>query len=214
MSFKTLIATSALALSLATAAIAEGNFTGFYAGANLGYGTGKVDFNNNLAAPASTKADLSVSGMIGGLHGGYQYQIESFVLGAEAALSLSNTEGSVTTSAIKSALKRKNSFILAGRLGYVMNSNLLPYVKLGWDNASFEQKTTGSVTAANNISKSKRINGFVAGLGLDALVGQNFMVGGEWSYTFYSKTTLVGGATNNSSTPRIADFKVRLGYKF
>lgn len=44
MSIKTLLATSAVALSLASSgAMADANFTGAYLGANIGYGMGKTD---------------------------------------------------------------------------------------------------------------------------------------------------------------------------
>lgn len=63
-----MIATSAVAIALATSAMADSNFSGGYVGGNVGYGAGKTKFDNNETAVANKfKADLGISGVIGGV---------------------------------------------------------------------------------------------------------------------------------------------------
>ncbi|NCQ67149.1 MAG: porin family protein [Alphaproteobacteria bacterium] len=192
--------------------MADSNFSGAYVGGNIGYGAGKVkqdDRSNN------TSGDLGVSGVIGGLHTGYQHQFGMFILGAEAAANLSNTEGTTKTDAVKTSFKRKNAFGLAARAGLAVNS-WMTYVKLGWETAKFNAKESGNVAPnlADNYSKNKRLNAFVTGLGFETLVAKNMMIGAEWTYSFYQNKSFVSGADAEKFKPRIGDFKVRLGYKF
>lgn len=212
---KKMIATSAVALGLATSAMAaDTNFSGLYLGGNFGYGAGTAKQDNREAGANHRAADLSMNGVIGGLHTGYQHQFGLFVLGAEAAANLSNNDGSAKEGTVKTSFKRKHAFGLAARAGVVLNE-WMTYAKLGWENAKFDYKVSGSTTAANNVSKNKRLNAFVTGLGLETLVAQNMMLGAEWTYTFYKKKSYAAaGDAADKVKPRIADFKVRLGYKF
>ncbi len=213
MTFKTMIATSAVALAVVTSAMADSNFSGAYVGGNIGYGAGKVKKDDRVAAPNNRSTDLGMSGVIGGLHTGYQHQFGMFILGAEAAANLSNTEATDKNGAVKESIKRKNAFGLAARAGLAVNS-WMTYVKLGWETAKFNYKVSGNALAANNVSKNKRLNAFVTGLGFETLVAKNMMIGAEWTYSFYQNKSFVAGADADKFKPRIGDFKVRLGYKF
>lgn len=59
------------------APVAIGNWTGFYAGGQLGYGNVSADFDGD-----DILVD-DVDGLIGGLHVGYMQQFGAFVLGGE-----------------------------------------------------------------------------------------------------------------------------------
>jgi opacity protein-like surface antigen len=223
MTFKTMIATSAVALAVVTSAMADSNFTGAYVGANAGYGFGSTKVTNKLAA-FITNYDASLKGAIGGLHGGYQHQFGMFVAGVEASANLSNTKGSETTYAqtplanilVKTISdKRKHAFGLAARLGVDLNSWMV-YTKLGWENAKFESKGDAN-TALQGIElqfsgkSNRRSNAFVTGLGFETLVAKNMMIGAEWTTSFYDTKKM---ADRSVKILRIGDFKVRLGYKF
>ena len=66
------------------------SWTGWYAGINFGYGTGSSQGNYNVAVAGVPAASYGFNAMPGGgfagLQGGYNYQIGSFVLGAETDL--------------------------------------------------------------------------------------------------------------------------------
>ncbi len=86
------------------------NWTGFYAGLNLGYQWG-----------SATNTGLSPSGVAGGIQGGYNWQTGNFVLGAETDLQLSGASDSA------GAFKFSNPWFgtLRGRGGYAINNILL-----------------------------------------------------------------------------------------
>lgn len=212
MTFKTMIATSAVALAVATSAMADSStHTGFYLGGSLGYGTGKTKFDNKEAGAANVRGDLKMRGPVFGFHTGYQYQMNMFVAGLEAALNLGNTKKDTKIGAVKVTHKRDFAFGIATRLGVAVESWLL-YTKLGWENANFN--TNVKLNDFTLYSKNKRSNGFLAGLGVEKLFNNGIMLGGEWTYTQYKKFSMASGNVKDSFKPRIHDFKVRLGYKF
>lgn len=217
----TLIVTSAVAASIATSAVADTNMTGFYIGANGGYGAGtdKTHITNN--GGINRKNDRGLQGAVGGLHLGFQKDFGQFVAGLEGSASLSNTKGSFTNgtgvNAQKATFKRKNALGVAGRLGVKLNC-WLAYAKLGYENAKFSSSLNNVAGLVGSASKNKRLNAFVPGIGFETMLSDHVMFGGEWTYSLYSgkKFNKNQGVAQVSDKhkPRIGDFKLRLGYKF
>ncbi len=90
-------------------------WTGFYVGANLGYLWGMV-----------TNAGFNHSGVAGGGQAGYNWQVRSFVFGAETDLQLTGAQDTV------GGFKFSNPWFgtLRARAGYAMN-NILLYATAG-----------------------------------------------------------------------------------
>jgi outer membrane immunogenic protein len=83
------------------------NWTGFYAGGNFGYGFGQptapaigfsdpygIGIGNFLELGGFNIASYPNKGVLGGIQAGYNYQISSWVLGAEADWSATDISGS------------------------------------------------------------------------------------------------------------------------
>jgi len=202
-----LLAASAFATSAMAAETS--NMTGFYVGANGGYGVGKTTAKN---ATAETKGTMALDGFLGGLHAGYQKDFGCLVAGLEGHGYLSNTKGSEVTSATDSlTAKRKHGLGVSGRFGAKLNS-WLTYVKVGYDRAKFT--STEKENGVTLPSKSKNLNGLVLGLGAETMVSSNVALGAEITQTLYKGYTVKTAATNVKINNRVADFKLRLSYKF
>jgi opacity protein-like surface antigen len=206
----TLLTISAVAVALTAPVLASSkNMSGAYLGASFGYGIGELHSRMKSNTGLSTNMNPSMKGMIGGLHLGFQKDFGRFVAGVEGAGNLSNTKTSdsfqVGALSIKNAVKRKNALNAAGRFGVKLNDWLV-YAKGGYENAKFSSD-----------SKSKRVNGLLAGLGFETVTCNHVMFGGEYTYTMYKretfKTTTNGIQISRKIQPRIGDFKLRLGYK-
>lgn len=128
---------------------AGADWTGFYAGANLGYG--------QLEAEGF---DEDTEGATYGLHAGYLYDLGSLVVGAEVEYDVTDITDEATGIDLDSVARLK------GRLGYDAGA-FLPYVTAGAAQAS----TSGALEAEDN--------GYFAGLGVDYQVSQNIRVGAE-----------------------------------
>lgn len=233
-----LLATAACALVAGSAAAADWN--GFYAGANLGYAGD--EFNYPLGAhfgstTVNGQADLTSSGFIGGLQGGYNWRLDDrWVLGVEADINASDVtgelgvSGGVTGGATASLSASVGSEIdnfstLRVRLGYRHNDNLLPYVTAG---AAFGDVSTGyainvssggsSVFSASG-SKSSDQSGWTAGVGVEYRVGDKFSMKTEYLYADLGdynvlNASLLGGAVAIDAETTLHTVRFGVNYLF
>lgn len=126
------------------------DWTGFYAGAQVGYGKSK--------SPAFSQ---DIDGAVYGVHAGYNYDFGQYVLGGEVDYDKTNI-----SDAAGSGIELDSVARLKLRAGYDAGS-FLPYFTAGVAQA----KTTGSLAATDT--------GNFYGLGVDYMVSPNVMVGGE-----------------------------------
>lgn len=130
--------------------IARGNdWTGFYAGGQLGYG-------RLLADPLTEDPD----GITFGVHAGYLYDLGNAVIGGELELDGTNIEDETADVALDSVTRAKF------RVGYDAG-NWMPYLAGGIAQAS----TSGAVEGTDT--------GAFGGIGIDYLLSDTIRVGGE-----------------------------------
>lgn len=132
------------------AAPASPDWTGFYAGVQLGYAD--VDSND---------AGLDGNGLIGGIHGGYRYDFGRFVAGAEVDLDAADVDLGDDIGSLDNVSRLK--LIGGAELG-----NSLVYATAGVARAD---ATVGRTDLSDN--------GTFFGAGFDVPVGERLTVGGE-----------------------------------
>lgn len=133
--------------------VVDNDWTGFYAGAQLGFGTGKV--------VEPSRPDIKEDLTSYGLHVGYNHDFGQFVLGGELdfnKLDIDNVDD-------KADLTR-----LRLRAGYDMG-RFMPYVTLG------AAKLSGEAGAVN-VSETKA----TYGIGADFMATDRIIIGGEYTY--------------------------------
>ncbi len=134
------------------------DWTGFYAGAHLGFGDVLVTTDDG------NRRDAEGDGTVYGVHGGYMYDLGSIVVGGELAwtdlggISLTNNNSADSMAAAKV------------RLGYDMG-NLLPYAVAGI--ARIEATDSGA-SVSDNFS--------LIGAGLDYAMTNNWRLGAEYNH--------------------------------
>jgi outer membrane immunogenic protein len=133
----------------------SGNWQGAYFGGNVGGGFGKAGVNR-------------ISGVAGGLQGGYNWQSDRFVFGLEA----DGTASDVISRSVADTYRQNWLASGRGRAGYLIANNLLGYATGGLGMAATEYKSTTG-------SKSITAVGWVAGIGAELQVDQHFSLRGE-----------------------------------
>jgi outer membrane immunogenic protein len=184
------------------------NWTGFYLGANVGYGWS--DGSGTLTAGAVTiPINGSGDGVLGGVQAGYNWQMNQFVFGIETDFQLSDGKGNVTSGGVVVGNASNDWFgTIRGRVGYAFDRWLL-YV-------------TGGGAYSHN-----KLTSVPAGLSAEA-TGWSWTVGGgvemalwdRWSakleYLFIdtpdSTPVIAGTATTGSVDTNI--IRVGLNYRF
>jgi opacity protein-like surface antigen len=134
---------------VAIAVPVSADWTGFYAGAQLGYGDANTDV-----------AGVEGNGAFGGIHGGYRYDFGQFVAGAELAYNGSDIDLGTTG-------KLDDLTQLKFTAGYDLGKTLV-YGTVG---ASYANATVGGVEYNDT--------GYVFGVGMDYAINDKWTVGGE-----------------------------------
>ncbi len=131
-----------------------GDWTGFYAGGQIGYGD--VDTGGAVS--------LGGDGGFGGLHAGYNWDLGTTVIGAELDYDVSELE-------------------LDGGAGTIEDVTRIKF-RAGWDSGpSLIYGTIGAANASAKIGGTDFSDtGFLAGAGLAYDLGNNWVLGGEVLY--------------------------------
>jgi len=223
------------------------NWTGFYLGGQGGGGW----FDNNVTngsvvlgtgnnfPPGLVHSPEHGSGGLGGVYGGYNYQINQFVVGIDGDYSWAGLNGSSSTLGVPVAAtgctvgpcitndtdKVKWIATVTGRLGYAANNWLL-FAKGGWAGAGFSGTETNFSVAtitANGTNSSTR-NGWTIGTGVEygftphwsAKLEYDYLKfnGANYNTTFISTTS---GATSifvRNASSDINVVKAGVAYRF
>jgi outer membrane immunogenic protein len=174
------------------------DWTGFYIGANAGYGWSTNFFGNP-------------KGFVGGGQLGYNWQTGNFVFGVEGDIQYTSLKtdtdlgGGVTGSAKVPAFAT-----VRGRLGYAFDRALV-YGTGGWAYTKTEASLTGG---GATISTSKWTSGYALGGGLEYALWNRWTVKGEYLYVRSGDVslTLLGTTGGGNYTLNIA--RVGLNYRF
>jgi outer membrane immunogenic protein len=193
----------------ADVAVETRDWSGFYLGVNGGYGGGTFDYPMSIKAsdlpppPASVEvasepdtfkynfgAENNASGFFGGAQIGYNYQVDSFVLGIEGDISATNIESKLklysnTVNADVSGHSEVDWFATARlRGGYAATSNLLLYVTGG---AAWGAVTSGfdaDLGGFGNLSEDNSTShmGWTLGGGFEYAVTEHISLKTEYLY--------------------------------
>ncbi|CAM5218242.1 hypothetical protein ARD30_09685 [Bosea thiooxidans] len=173
-------------------------WTGFYIGANAGYGWGNVNANG-----WANVGDLD--GFVGGGQIGYNYQIGQFVLGLEADLQAADLSSGDNLGLI--GVKTDYFGTVRARLGFAVD-RFMPYITGGW--AYGNVKT--SIPSVAFSSDRSHTGGYAVGAGLEYAFTNNIIAGVEYLYVDLGEKNILGANTKVGT-----DFSVvraRLSYKF
>jgi outer membrane immunogenic protein len=214
------------------------SWTGFYAGAEFGGGWATQQITHTTggtAFPAGTvDGSFNQTGALGGLYGGYNYQINQFVLGIDGDYTWADLNGSETNvSTVNGAIGHDNSNVkwiatATGRLGVVASNSWLLFVKgggawAGWSGSSTLNNAAGTVLVNTGSASSTR-NGWTVGGGVEYALNVHASFKLEYDYIGFSTTsfqdTIVTAATgavtseSRSATASMSMVKAGLAYKF
>jgi outer membrane immunogenic protein len=221
------IAPSVAAPAYKTPVIALYNWTGFYIGANLGYGWGRLNTDVNVGTVAGT-ANGELDGVLGGFQAGYNWQMGRFVFGFETDLQLSDQKNSTSftcpaatcgVTVTATGEPRLPWFGTARlRLGYAADRWLV-YATGGL--AYGELRTDVTVTAAGIGTATGSASTTRAALAVGG--GVEYGITNNWSakleYLFINSgdvnnTTTLAGVGTVTHTDRIKDHVLRAGVNY
>lgn len=201
------------------------DWSGFYIGANGGYGTSRKewDFTTPGGLFVADEGSHDATGGVAGGQIGYRWQSSAWVFGIEGQGDWANLRGSNVSLAFPAFTNRSkiNAFgLLTGQVGYAFNNALL-YVKGGAavTGDRFASRTTvGNVLAATSGDQTRW--GGTVGAGLEYGFTPNWSAAVEYDHLFMGDklTTFTRPAGVFFGTDRIQQdvdlVTVRVNYRF
>jgi outer membrane immunogenic protein len=206
-------------------AVAAYNWSGFYVGANGGWGTSHNCWTNTAVAgvpatPTSEGCHDADGGTVGGQIG-YRWHVSNWVFGVEAQGNWADFNGSNLVVPFAGNRTKIDAFgLFTGQVGYAAN-NVLFYVKGGAavTNSRHEGEILGIVV---DRSEQTRWGGSV-GAGVEYAFAPNWSFGLEYNhlfmgtenYNFRGVGALAGLNTRNEDIKQDADIvTARINYRF
>jgi outer membrane immunogenic protein len=220
------LAAFAAALLVTAVPAGAGDFTGFYAGVQLGDTFGDASSAQNTVAgnPLITpQADYKFSALSGGVHAGYNHPLNGFTLGAVFDLTL--TDATDSDDEASSATRDDNSVVfdtilsLSAKGGWHALPGTLVYAKAGWSWAYADVSVDRSVASTSTAERQDiTFSGFSYGLGADFDIADNTTLGFEWRrYSFDNEQVRFQQTFNNYDLgfePDLDTIELRVSYFF
>ena len=189
------------------------NWTGFYLGAHIGYGWA----NSNWSA-TGLPIGVNPKGVFGGLQAGYNWQINSLVLGLEADLSAAGLNNAVPCPNPTFTCSGRSNFLstVRGRAGIAVDRALL-YVTGGLAIGNWNHRAANAAgsTVGGHASSVTRA-GLALGAGLEYAFTPNVTAKLEYMYYHFSNYSALndGGGTSSTFAPRAHTVKLGINYLF
>jgi outer membrane immunogenic protein len=200
------------------------NWTGFYAGGNIGAGLldDRVSQNGVAAVGDALTGSITVAplGIVGGAQVGVNYQFTPWVIGAEASWDATTLTSSPCVPTTSGTFERFTSAPLwyaaiTGRVGYAAN-DLLFYAKGGGAllHVAYTQDilTLSAVTSTQSIGDNR--SGFTVGIGLEYGMTENLTAKFEYDFYDFGSKTYQFPATPVAVNSNLNTLTVGLNYRF
>jgi outer membrane immunogenic protein len=201
------------------------DWTGFYIGANGGWGQSRncVNFVDAAGFVIADGCRERSGGLVGGQIG-YRWQANQWVFGLEAQgdwADLSNTRVSIINPLFSTRTKTDGIGLFTGQIGYAWNAALL-YVKGGAAVTSNRFSILDTLTGIELASASSTRWGGAVGVGFEYGFAPNWSVGLEYDHLFMGNTNnsfsvvnpIVAAAVNNRISQDVDMVTVRFNYRF
>lgn len=206
------------------------DWSGFYAGITTGVGDNRLTLTDTGRGPAGTWFGIpgltgsgNTDGFIGGVRVGYNLALDPIVVGVEADLGLSGF--SLYDDSFDFVIASNTSWLgtVRGRVGVAVPDTPLPALIYGTGGLAVAQieHTIGDTSTVfdagqfgpNTVDETR--TGYVVGAGVEMAVTDNVLVGLEYLYMDFGKTSVNGicvvcfnGGT--PGTPYVFDFEDRV----
>jgi len=197
------------------------DWSGFYVGANAGYGWGRDDhgdrslplggfWTNGPAGNFSGIQRINPQGGIFGGQAGYNWQAANWVFGLEVAgdwSDLRRTDSSIFFPGDSLTSRVESIFTATGRVGYALN-NWLPYIKGGY--AGADLKTVNFDGVGSSLSHSEWRSGYTVGAGLEYGITPNWTIGAEYAFMDFGSRNWSGATIGPGAGPELFNDRLKI----
>ncbi len=214
-----------LPLKAAPMYVPTSNWSGPYVGVHIGVGThtglcqiaGASDYGC-VAGDTADDGRTKGTGLLAGVHGGYDWQDRNFVYGIAADWTWTNIKSKGYGGSGSMNYQSKVDWLASfrGRMGLAVD-NTMVYVTGGVALGKFVDSTNQGASFAQ--TRSNTAIGWVAGVGVEHKINRNWSIAAEYLHYDFAAieegSYLVGGSTYNHRFDHVIDVgRVALNYRF
>jgi len=190
------------------------DWTGFYIGVHAGGGVAG-EYEADVTTPGDASDDFDSDGFLGGGQVGFNYQMNQFVIGAEADFSFTDIDGDTTLGIPgvgATPLEAETDWFatIRARLGFAFD-NFLIY---GTGGVAFtDVEVTEGLTGSSDDNTHL---GYALGAGIEAGLTQNVSLRAEYLYLDFEEEdiSLVGGAVTGDAAATNHILRAAINYRF
>ncbi|QND60803.1 outer membrane protein [Mesorhizobium huakuii] len=194
------------------------DWSGVYVGGQIGYGFGRTDATYNLPNTPTIRGsqDYDTDGFLGGVQFGYNYQVNSAVLGVEADFSGADIKGhsdEIHLGAGDTYDTKVDWFgTLRARAGYAFDRTLI-YGTGGLAFGSIENRYLDG--PSNSFSEKNTKVGWTVGAGLEQAISDHWSAKFEYQYVDLRDQTIDYAPNSNTTFDNTFNaVKIGMNYKF
>ncbi len=191
------------------------SWTGFYIGANAGYGGDKFNYDLSYLAVPVTSASITSSGWFVGGQIGYNYQFaNNVVVGLETDIQWADISGTVAIGPYSAGSSVDYFGTIRARLGYAFD-RFLPYITGG---AAYGRTSTDvtCITCVGVTGNATTSWGWTLGGGVEYAITNNWTLKAEYLYVDLGNANNIASFAGYSidNDTKFNSIKVGVNYKF
>ncbi|MER8576140.1 porin family protein [Mesorhizobium sp. M1338] len=190
------------------------NWTGGYVGAQIGGGWSKVDqpWGFSEASPdIFDQDDADGSGVLGGVHAGYNWQSGSFVFGGEADINATSIDGDDGGSGGDiNGFEAQWIGSVRARAGVSFDRMLI----YGTGGYAYLHGKADTRDPGREESHSASFNGWTVGAGAEYAITDKITVRGEYRYADFGSKTIVFNNYVEDISPTLQTVTIGFSYRF
>lgn len=182
---------------------------GAYVGVQGGLTNGHLKQLGTVSGGNVATKSKGMNGGEGGVYAGYGQTYNGIYVGGEAEATDGRVSRKDTLNGTAMKTEKTYGYGVSGRLGYDVGNGLMPYAKLGYGWAHFQQKDP-----AIGMKDSHTAGGMTTGLGVEYALNQQLSLRGEWDGARYGSFKGTAGANHVTDKARDDQFRIGLSYHF
>ena len=193
--------------------VAAHNWTGFYLGAQAGFGITYAETPGyNSGSLAADRYTRSTTQPILGAHVGYNHQLGNLVVGieADANMRFGSSDFFYESSTLIPGLHLNGDASLRARLGVLLTSRTLLYVTGGVALGLVKVETDSRLVSGQGGWQT----GWTIGAGVEYALDKNWSARAEYRYTDYGTERICGSGSIGCGSVELIDHKVTLGVSY
>ena len=188
------------------------SWTGGYIGA---FGAYTTNSTVTIGYSGVNYPDSNLTGLGGGVQAGYDYQMETSVVGAAVEFNASGANdswsGTISGTSVSDSYTMPTTWVARGRLGLLASDKTLIYATAGY---AYGQRKASITIGGTNYNDTENQSGYLVGGGLEYRITPQLSAFAEYRYYGFNAANYTLGAATFSIKDSENEVRLGVNYRF